>query len=65
MIYGTGNEERKQNGETTGGDMESGVHEAPVEEHEYELTSGTTYAVPNKLRYSTQGPTEEMVIGLN
>lgn len=64
MVYGTGQEERKQNGESICDGLESGAHEMPVKEHVYELTSGYTYDVPNKLTYSTQGPSKEMVIKL-
>ena len=65
MVYGTGQEEGKQNGESICGDVESGAREMPVKEHVYELTSGYyTYDVPNKLTYSTQGPSNEMVIRL-
>ena len=62
MIYGTAHEERKQSGEITCGDVESGIYETATVEHEYELTSGSVYAIPNELSYSTQGPSEEMVI---
>jgi hypothetical protein len=65
MVYGTGQEERKQNGESTCIGLECGAREMPVKEHVYELTSGCTYDVPKKLTYSTQGPSDEMVIRLN
>ena len=63
-MYGTGQEEGKQNGESICVGLESGACEIPVKEHVYELTSGYTYDVPNKVTYSTQGPREEMVISL-
>ena len=67
MVYGTAQDEGKQNGENTCGAsaLESGAHEMSAKEHVYELTSGCTYDVPKKLTYSTRGPSEEMVIRLN
>ena len=64
-MYGTGQEEGKQNGESICVGLESGACEIPVKEHVYELTSGYTYDIPNKVTYSTQGPREEMVISFN
>ena len=64
-MYGTDQEDGKQSGEGVCGGPESGATEIPVKEHVYELTSGYTYDVPNKVTYSIQGPSEEMVITFN
>ena len=51
MVYGTGQEEGKQNVGSICGDMESGAHEMLVKEHVYDLDTPTMFLISSHIQH--------------